>query len=40
MGVKLESLTLQEEHRLNVFNNSMLRNIFGTKLEMVKGNWN
>jgi hypothetical protein len=37
MGVKI-SLTLREEHRLRVFENRVLRSIFGTKRdEMTRG---
>jgi hypothetical protein len=31
MAVKLGSLTLREEHRLRVFDNMVLRRIFGPK---------
>jgi hypothetical protein len=31
MGVKLGLLTLREEHRLRVFENRVLRRIFGCK---------
>jgi hypothetical protein len=31
MGVKLGLLTLREEHRLQVFENRVLRRIFGPK---------
>jgi hypothetical protein len=31
MGVKLKSLKLREEHRLRVFENRMLRRVFGPK---------
>jgi hypothetical protein len=33
------SLTLREEHRLNVSENRMLRRIFGPKREEVAGGW-
>jgi hypothetical protein len=33
--VKLESLTLREEHRQRVFENSVLRRIFGPKKDEV-----
>jgi hypothetical protein len=33
-GCETWSLTLREEHRLRVFENRMLRNIFGPKREM------
>jgi hypothetical protein len=39
MGVKLASLTLREEHRLRVFENRVLRRIFGTKRDEVTGEW-
>jgi hypothetical protein len=39
MGVKLWSLTLREEHRLRVFENRVLRRIFGSKREEVTGGW-
>jgi hypothetical protein len=38
MGVKL-GLTLREEHRLRVFENRMLRRIFGPKRDEVTGEW-
>jgi hypothetical protein len=39
MGVELGlSLTLQEEHRLRVFENSVLRRIFGPEREE-DGSW-
>jgi hypothetical protein len=38
MGVKLGSLTLREEHKLRVFENRMLRRIFGPKRD-VTGEW-
>jgi hypothetical protein len=34
------SLTLREEHRLRVFENRVLRRIFGPKRGEVKGEWN
>jgi hypothetical protein len=39
MGVKLEtwSLILREEHRLRVFENKVLRRIFGPKKDEVTG---
>jgi hypothetical protein len=37
--VKLESLTLWEEHRLRVFENRVLRGIFGVKGDEVIGEW-
>jgi hypothetical protein len=33
------SLTLREEHRLRVFENRVLRRIFGPKLDEVTGEW-
>ena len=33
------SLTLRKEHRLRVFENSMLRRIFGPKMDEVTGEW-
>jgi hypothetical protein len=33
------SLTLREEHRLRVFENRVLRRIFGTKRDEVTGEW-
>jgi hypothetical protein len=33
------SLTLREEHKLRVFENSMLRRIFGTKSVEATGEW-
>jgi hypothetical protein len=33
------SLTLREEHRLRVFENRVLRNIFGPKRDEVTGEW-
>jgi hypothetical protein len=33
------SLTLREEHRLRVFENRVLRGIFGPKIDEVKGEW-
>jgi hypothetical protein len=37
-GCETWSLTLREEHRLRVFENRLLRRIFGTKRE-VTGDW-
>jgi hypothetical protein len=39
MSVKLGSLTLREEHRLRVFENRVLRRIFGPKRGAVTGKW-
>jgi hypothetical protein len=36
MGVKL-SLSLRDEHRMNVFQNKVLRRIFGSKKDEVTG---
>jgi hypothetical protein len=33
------SLTLREEHRLRVFENGVLRRIFGPKRDEVMGDW-
>jgi hypothetical protein len=33
------SLTLREEHRLRVFENRVLRRIFGPKRDEVTGDW-
>jgi hypothetical protein len=33
------SITLREEHRLRVFENRVLRRIFGPKRDEVKGEW-
>jgi hypothetical protein len=38
MGVKL-GLILREEHRLMVFENRLVRGIFGTKRDEVTGEW-
>ena len=39
MGVKLGHFTLREEHRLRVFENRVLRRIFGPKRDGVTGEW-
>jgi hypothetical protein len=39
MGVKLGRSTLREEHRLRVFENSVLRRIFVVKRDGVTGEW-
>jgi len=36
---KLESLTLREERRLRVFENRVLRKVFGPKRDEVTGEW-
>jgi hypothetical protein len=38
-GCETWSLTLREEHRLRVFENRMLRKIFGPKREDISGEW-
>jgi hypothetical protein len=38
-GCETRSLTLREEHRLRVFDNSMLRRMFGPKREEAAGSW-
>ena len=38
-GCKTWSLTLREERRLRVFENRVLRRIFGTKKDEVTGEW-
>jgi hypothetical protein len=38
-GCETWSLTLREEHRLNVFENRVLRRIFGPKGDEVTGEW-
>jgi hypothetical protein len=38
-GCETWSLALREEHRLCVFENSVLRRIFGTKRDEVTGEW-
>jgi hypothetical protein len=38
-GCETWSLTLREEHRLRVFENRVLRRIFGPKRDEVKGEW-
>jgi hypothetical protein len=38
-GCETWSLTLREEHRLRVFENSVLRRIFGPKRDEVTGGW-
>jgi hypothetical protein len=39
MGAKLDLLTLREEHRLRVFENRVLKRIFGQKRDEVTGEW-
>jgi hypothetical protein len=38
-GCETWSLTLREEHRLGVFENRVLRRIFGPKRDEVTGSW-
>jgi hypothetical protein len=38
-GCETWSLTLREEHRLRVFDNRVLRRIFGPKKDEVTGAW-
>ena len=38
-GCETWSLTLREDHRLRVFENRVLRRIFGPKREEVTGEW-
>ena len=38
-GRETWSLTLREEHRLNVFENKVLRKIFGAKKDEIAGEW-
>jgi len=38
-GCETRSLTLREERRLRVFENRVLRCIFGPKMDEVKGEW-
>jgi hypothetical protein len=38
-GCKAWSLTLREEHRLRMFENRLLRRIFGPKRDEVTGEW-
>jgi hypothetical protein len=38
-GCETWSLTLREEHRLTVFENRVLRRIFGPKRDEVSGEW-
>jgi hypothetical protein len=38
-GFETWSLTLREEHRLRVFENKVLRRIFGPKRDEVTGGW-
>jgi hypothetical protein len=38
-GCETRSLTLREKHRLRVFENKMLRRIFGSNKDEVTGEW-
>jgi hypothetical protein len=38
-NVKIRHLTLREEHRLGLFENRVLRRIFGPKRDEVTGEW-
>jgi len=38
-GCEILLLTLREEHRLRVFENGMLRRVFGPKRDEVTGQW-
>jgi hypothetical protein len=38
-GCETWSLTVREEHKLRVFENSVLRRIFGPKRDRVTGGW-
>jgi hypothetical protein len=38
-GCETWSLTLREEHRLRVFENRVLRRIFGSKRDEIMGEW-
>jgi hypothetical protein len=38
-GCEIWSLTLREEHRMRVFENRVLRRIFGPKRDEVTGEW-
>jgi hypothetical protein len=38
-GCEARPLTLREEHRLRVFENRVLRKIFGRKRDEVTGDW-
>jgi len=38
-GCETRSLTLREEHRLRVFENRVLRRIFGPRRVVVTGEW-
>jgi hypothetical protein len=38
-GCETKSVTLREEHRLSVFENRVLRGVFGPKRDEVTGEW-
>jgi hypothetical protein len=38
-GCETWSLTFRDEHRLRMFENRLLRRIFGPKMDKVKGEW-
>ena len=38
-GCETWSLTLREEHRFRVFENKVLRKIFGAKKDEIRGEW-
>jgi len=38
-GCETWSLTLREEHRLRVFENRVLRRMFGPRMDEVTGEW-
>jgi hypothetical protein len=38
-GIAYRSLTVREEHKLRVFENRVLRRIFGPKKDGVTGGW-
>ena len=39
LGCETWSLTLREEHRLRIFDNKVLRKIFGAKRDKITGEW-
>jgi hypothetical protein len=38
-GCEIWSLSLKEKHRLRLFDNRMLRRIFGPKRDEIRGGW-
>jgi hypothetical protein len=38
-GFETWSLTFREEHRLRIFENRLLRKVFGRKRDVVTGEW-